>query len=401
VHGASVGQVQAGTRAAVNLGGVDVQEVARGDVLQRPGTLRPTAMVDVELALLPGARRLADGTRLRVHVASAEVLARVKLLGERALEAGARGLAQLRLESPAVAGRGDRLVLRSYSPAETIGGARVVDPLPPRRRAADADAVRRLSEAEGVSAAAEAFASEAGTAGIEASLLAARVTAPLPEVLAAVRSSAELLLLGAEPGTVLSREALGRLARRTTAALAAYHQRQPLKPGMPREELRARAFAGAAVPALDRVLADLQAAGEVRLLPDAVASARHEVRLSAGEEEARRTLVERAKGAALAGIEVGALAAAAGLDPVLLERVGRLLVAERVLDRVGDGLLVDREHLERLKREVRGRWPSGSRIEVAALKEMTGLSRKYVIPLLEYLDRERVTRRAGSDRVVL
>ncbi len=401
VHGEPVGQALAGTRTAVNLGGVDVQELARGDVLLRPGTLRRTAMLDVELTLLPGARPLADGTRVRVHLASAEVLARVRLLGEHALEPGTKGLAQLRLESPGVAGRGDRLVLRSYSPAETIGGARVVDPLPPRRRAADTNAVRRLSEAEGVLAAAEAFAQEAGEAGIEACVLAARVTAPLPELLEAVRSSAALVLLGAEPGTVLSREALDRLGRRTTAALAAYHQRQPLRPGMPREELRERVFAGAAASAFDRVLAELEAAGAVRLLPDAVAIARHEVRLSAAEEDARRLLVDTAKGAALAGIEVGALAASARQDPKALERVGRLLVAEHVLDRVGDGLLVHREHLERLKQDVRGRWPAGSRIEVAALKDMTGLSRKYVIPLLEYLDRERVTRRTGSDRVVL
>jgi selenocysteine-specific elongation factor len=100
-------------------------------------------------------------------------------------------------------------------------------------------------------------------------------------------------------------------------------------------------------------------------------------------------------------VEVPALAERSGRDPRLLERVVRVLLAERILDRVGTGLFVRRDHLDALKREVRARWPAGSRIEVGAFKDLTGLSRKYVIPLLEYLDRERVTRRAGNDRIVL
>jgi selenocysteine-specific elongation factor len=170
---------------------------------------------------------------------------------------------------------------------------------------------------------------------------------------------------------------------------------------MPREELRERVFAHAAAPAFERVLADLERAGRLRLLPDVVALARHEVRLSAGEEEARQLLVDSARSAALAGVELPALAASSRKDPKLLERVCRVLVSERVLARVGEGLLVHRDHLDRLKQDVRGRWPAGSKLEVAAFKDMTGLSRKYVIPLLEFLDRERVTRRAGNDRVVL
>ncbi len=401
VHGQAVEQAPAGTRTAVNLSGVELSDLARGEVLVRPGTLRRTAMLDVELTLLPGARRLADGTRVRVHIASAEVLARVRLLEARALEAGGSGLAQLRLEAPAVAGRGDRLVLRSYSPAETIGGARVVDPLPPRRRAADAAAVRRLCEAASLSAAAEELLSEAGEAGLEVPVLAARVTAPLPEVLEAAGASGKLVRLGPEGGVVVAVAALRRLAEQTKSTLAAFHAQHALRPGMPREELRERVFAHAAAPAFEWVLADLQAAGAVRLLPDVVAQAGHQVRLSAAEQEARRLLEGAALEAELSGVELGALATSTRQDPKALERVGRLLIAERVLDRVGDSLLVHRQHLDRLKQDVRARWPSGSRIEVAGFKELTGLSRKYVIPLLEYLDRERVTRRAGNDRIVL
>ena len=401
VHGEAVEQATAGTRTAVNLGGVEVEDVARGEVLVRPGTLRPTSMLDVDLTLLPAARRLVDGARLRVHVASAEALARVRLLEGAALEPGGRGIAQLRLESPVVAGRRDRIVLRAYSPAETIGGAVVVDPLPPRRRAGDAAAVRALRDASSPAAAAAAFVAEAGESGLDAGRLAARATLPLPALLEALRAAGPLVVLGAEPGVVIASAALAALAERAVAAVAAFHAQQPLRPGMPREELRERVFAHAAAPAFERVLGDLERAGRLRLLPDVVALARHEVKLSAGEEEARQLLVDSAQAAALAGVELPALAASSGKDPRLLERVCRVLVGERVLARVGEGLLVHREHLDRLKRDVRERWPSGSKLEVSAFKDMTGLSRKYVIPLLEFLDRERVTRRAGNDRIVL
>jgi selenocysteine-specific elongation factor len=200
---------------------------------------------------------------------------------------------------------------------------------------------------------------------------------------------------------VISREALWRLGEAALGSLTAFHHAQPLKAGMPREELRARAFARAGPPVFERVLADLSAAEKVKLSPDAVALARHEVRLSAGEGEARELVLEAAVAAGLSGVETPALAEQVRKDAKLLERVGRVLVAERRLDRVGEGLLVHRDHLEALKERVRERFAPGSKIEVSAFKELTGLSRKYVIPLLEYLDREKVTRRAGNDRTVL
>jgi len=222
----------------------------------------------------------------------------------------------------------------------------------------------------------------------------ARLAAALPE-------STAVVTLGQDPAVVVSRSALEGLGRAALEALSAFHREQPLKAGMPREELRTRVFREAPAIAFERVLGDLAGSGRVRLLPDLVAAAAHEVRLSAGEEEARRLLVDEAQAAGLAGVEVPALGARAGRDLVLLERVARVLVADRVLDRVGEGLLVHSDHLAALRRRVRERWPAGSRVDVPAFRELVPLSRKHVIPLLEYLDRERVTRRSGNERVVL
>jgi selenocysteine-specific elongation factor len=370
VHGEAVERAPAGTRTAVNLGGVEVDRLGRGDVLVSPGTLEPTSMLDVQMSLIPSARRLAHGARVRVHLASAEVLARVRLLGVEGLEGGGSALAQLRLETPAVAGRGDRLILRSYSPLDTIGGALVVDPRPPRRRAADRAAVERLARARAA--------------------LAPRL-GDVPGVVAA----------GAEPPVLVSRSALERLAEQTLATLKGHHDSKPLEPGIPREELRSRVFAATPPAVYERVLADLSRAGRVRLAPELVALSDHRVQLSASEEKVRQVLVEAARDAGLAGIEIRNVAEESGTETRLLERVARVLTREGVLDRLGSGLLVHGDHLMALKEQVREGWPPGSRLDVGAFKELTGLSRKYVIPLLEYLDRERVTRRSGNDRVTL
>ncbi len=400
VHGASVERAEAGTRTAVNLVGLEVRDLFRGDVLVRPGTLRPTPMIDVELTVLEGQRHLADGARVRVHLASAEVLARVRLIGDGRVEPGRSGLAQLRLERAAVAGRGDRLVLRAYSPPTTIGGARVLDPLPPKRRRGDREHLERLRDAPDPAAVVGALLAEAGPAGLEAPTLASRLTLPLARI-HALSAEPSLVALGQEPVRFVSRDALDDLAAAARRQLERFHREQPLRLAMPREELRRRAFGRAPGAAFDHVLASLAASGEVRVLPDAVALAAHTVSLSPVEEEARGRLLEAALGAGLAGVDLRGLPVEGRPDPRVLERVSRVLLGERVLDRVGESLLVHRDHLERLKSAVRGRWPSGTRLDVGHLKEMTGLTRKFVIPLLEYLDRERVTRRVGADRVVL
>ncbi len=401
VHGAAVARVEAGNRAAVNLVGVDVAEVARGDVLARPGTLRPTSIVDAELTLLSGERPLRDQARVRVHVASGEYLARVRIPGGSVVEPGATAFVQLRLERPAVAGRGDRLIVRSYSPAATIGGALVVDPLAPKKRRRDAPAAGSRGALGGADAgrAAVLLVEEAGTTGIDAPRLAARVTVPLETLLATLVKEGSVVVVGREPAWLLSRAAIDSLARSARDVLDRYHVEQPLKAAMPREELRRRVFAAAPVGAFDHVMTNMTRAGEVRISPDGVALARHAVRLTPAEEAARRALVDASRAAGLEGLDL-ARRPAGPVDPGVVERVSRVLVAEGTLVRVGEALVLG-EALDALKAEVRRRWPSGSRLDVGEFKELTRLSRKYVIPLLEYLDREKITRRSGADRVVM
>ncbi len=396
VHGEPVSRVEAGHRTAVNLAGIEVSQLARGDVLAQPGGFEATSMLDVMLSLLPGERPLEDQTRLRVHLKSAEVLARARILGAPRIDPGASGLAQLRLESRVVAGWGDRLILRSYSPAVTLGGALVLDPLPPKKRRAQPAVPPSLGESR--AAAAVRMVQEAGASGLPAPRLAMRLTMLVEELTRGLSQESGVVAVGREPVSYLSRHAIGSLTEATLAALASFHRNNPLKVALSREELRRRLFAHAPAGAFERVLETLAAAGKVRLGSDAVALAGTEVRLTPAEESARRALLARAKTAGLQGLDV--TTPPSDLDPGLAARVAELLAAEGALVRVGE-LLVDREPLLALKIAVRERWPPGSQLDVAGFKDLTGLSRKFVIPLLEYLDRERVTRRSGQSRLVL
>jgi len=398
VHGAPVARVMAGHRTAANLAGLDVHEMARGDVLAAPGALRVSSVLDVRVSLLAGAPPLEEQERVRVHAASAEALGRVRLLGQRQLAPGGEALAQLRLEQAIVAVRGDRLVLRSYSPAQTIGGAVVLDPLAPKRRAADRPALLRLAAAQDEAEAAESLVREAGPRGVESERLCARLGWSPGTLQHRLAARPGLVALG--PEAWIAREALTSLEARARLALQRFHAQHPLREAMPREELR-QAFAHAAPAAFERVVADLAAAGELRAAAESVSLARHAVRLSADEDAARKALAEAVRDAGLEGVVASELARSRGASPGLYDRVAHLLLAAGEARRVGEARLVASPRLAELVREVRDRWPPGSRLDVGAFKELVGLTRKYVIPLLEYLDRERVTRRSGNDRFVL
>jgi selenocysteine-specific elongation factor len=401
VHGAAVTDVAAGHRAAINLAGVEVADLSRGDVIVRPGTLRPTFILDAVLSLLGGEKPLRDQTRVRVHAGSAEVLARIQVSGARAVEAGSSQRVQIRLERPAVVGRGDRLVIRAYSPARTIGGAVVTDPLPPKRKRHAIASATPLEAGLPDLAAARHLVVAAGARGLDAAALAARVTTSAESLSAELAADPEISLVGGEPGTFVSRAALTALSTEALARLEAFHREHPLRARMPREELRAGTFRGAAAGVFEAVLAELLALSKVRVQPDGISIASHAVHLRPEEEKARAELLAAAEQAGLAGLPAGLLPASGeNRDPGVSARVARVMVADGTLRRVGDTLVL-RSLLDRLRDDVLARWPPGSRLDVGGFKELTGLTRKHVIPLLEHLDRERVTRRVGAERTVL
>jgi selenocysteine-specific elongation factor len=422
VHGEAAAVASAGQRAAVNLGGVEVGEMVRGDTLLTPGGLRGTRRIDALLDVLPGARPLRHGARLRVHQGTSEILGRVAVsqvivspsggpAGPAEIPPGGRAHVRIRLEAPAVVTRGDRFVARAYSPPVTIAGGVVLDPMPPRgatRGAAQLERFARLDPgAEGFgdpSVADRALAvlvDEGGLLGVPVDELTWRLgLGPADAEAAVARAEATGGLV--RVGEVLaSRARLDAVGSRLVAQLEAFHRREPLADGVPREELRERLFGRGRPLLFDHLVAELARRGIVNAR-DRLAMASHRVAVH-GEEAAVLARLERAFGeGGLTPPDPASLATLVHADRPMVDRLVQLLVRQRTLVRL-DTLLFHAAALERLKNEVRAlKTGAGTaKVDVAAFKERYGITRKFAIPLLEYLDRERVTRRAGDTRIVL
>jgi selenocysteine-specific elongation factor len=405
VHGAPSTRAGPGERVAANLAGVDVAHVRRGDTLAAPGTIEATRRLDASIEMLPDVRPLVHGTRVRVHQGTGDALARVVLAGRTAeIAPGRTAYARLRLESPLVLTRGDRLIVRSYSPVATIAGGLVLDPHPVRgaiRTEAGLERVRRLDPAVSDEATTvRAIVEERGALGASARLLVSRLGLAPAEAAARL---ADLCRAGAgvaAGGVVVEAGVVERLAARVAEAVDRHHLEQPLSDGLPREEVRGRLFQRSGLAVFETVLERL-AASRAIAGRDRLARPGRTVSLTADEARALAALERTMEEAGLEAVDLARAAAAAGVSAADGERLAGLLVRRGVLVRL-DTLIFHRDALARLVEDVRAARARGeTHVDVASFKARFGLSRKYAIPLLEFLDRERVTRRVGDRRLIL
>lgn len=325
---------------------------------------------------------------------------------------GAGAHVRLRFEAPVVLTRGDRFILRAYSPPATIAGGRVLDPDPPRvgiRTPAARARFERLDAAESRSNAAAAgdpavalMIEESGAAGLPPAALTSRAGVA-PEAVPSTIEGLQQAGLAEVAGDVLvAPGVIDGLKWRLVASIGDYHRAHPLEEGMPREEARERLFARAAPAVFARVIDELASAGAI-VARDRLTLAGHRLALSDDEARAREAIDRAFREAGLTPPDPAGLAAATGVPPAVVDRVIKLLVRQKVIVRL-DTLLFHEEALQRLKTDVAGlkqTTQGQARIDVGSFKERYGITRKFAIPLLEYLDRERVTRRIGDARVVI
>ena len=413
VHGKGAASASAGHRVALNLGGAEAGQVERGDTLSSPGALQPTRRIDALLDVLPEARPIRHGSRVRFHQGTTEVLGRVAVAARREagptseIGAGASGFARIRFERPAVLTRGDRFILRAYSPTITIGGGVTLDPHPARgaiRTSAGLARFEKLAAGMGASpdAAIEAFLEERQEGGLAMTALAARAGLTAEQTRAA---AARLVTRGRAlviEAHVIAREPVERLRTRLIAAVEAHHAAEPLSEGLSREEARERIFGRAAAPVFEHVVATLVQEGRMAGR-DRLSLAGRQVTLSEEEAHVHTALDRLYREAGLAPPDLASAASAAGMPLATAERMSRLMLKQKSLVKI-DTLLFHADVVAKLKDDVRALKAGGAatpKVDVGSFKEKYGISRKFAIPLLEYLDRERVTRRVGDARVVL
>jgi selenocysteine-specific elongation factor len=420
VHGRATPRAVAGQRTAINLGGVDAASIERGMTLAVAGRLRPTQIIDTEVEVLPGApRALRSRARVRVHLGAAEVLARVQVLEETGeIAVGARGFAQLRLESPVAALPDERFIIRSYSPQRTIAGGRVLDALATKHRGrARREAHARLAALTQADAPARVvlYVEAAGAEGLRRADLAARTGWRDETLDAATKEAIARGALVEAEGVYLGVKIFAGLIEAARALVEAHHKREPLQRGLARETLRERLFAHVAPEVFRAVLGGAESAGVLVSERDIVRAGTHTLALSDADANLRARLEEIYLAAALAAptideafarVTASATGAAGGKGSTRehARKILQLLLDSGTLVRVTNDLLLHRDALARLVetlREYGAQHEPERLIDVAAFKELANVSRKYAIPLLEYLDRARITRRAGDRRLIL
>ena len=406
VHGTRRDEAVSGQRTAVNVGGIDVGSVDRGHSLITPGSLTITRRLDARLDLLPSARPLKHGARVRFHQGTTELLGRVSVAATSSAEiaSGSSASVRIRLEREAAITRGDRFIVRAYSPPITIGGGVVLDPEPNRGPVRTAAAAERFAAlTDDVSRAVPQMIFDASGMGLSIDALTSRGGLPPAAALQFADRAATRGTLVRIGDRVFAAEVVRRLEAQLLAAVGDYHKNQPLADGIPREEARERVFARAHDSVFSFIVESLATRNQLTAR-DRLALPGHRLDLPPEEARAREAIERIYKAAGLKPPDASTVVSESGAPASMVDKLTALLIRQKRLQRV-DTLLFHAEVLQALKAEIQmlktAAAGGGATVDVAMFKERFGVTRKFAIPLLEWLDRERVTRRVGETRIVL
>jgi len=404
--GKHVDRATPGQRTAVNLAGIDHTALKRGMVLATPGKFRKTRRIDVRLELLPSARKLKQRSRVHFHAGTAETIIEVSLHGQRELEPGGSAFANFKLQDEVLVLPGDRFIVRQFSPVVTMGGGVVLDPLARRPMLRDVGRTAFLQTLEkGNHEEILAAMTERALLGLGQEELVARTAWTEKEITSALEKVSQTGMakpVSMEPLVLVSGKLFEEVGRKITEKVAKFQKENPLLPGIAREELRASLGKRVRPETFRAVLENLAAQKKLDVQGELVKRAGSEIALQPEELKAKGQIEAAFAAASLSVPSVKEVLAGLPVEAKRAEKLLQLLLREKNLVRVTAELIFHREALAHLKAQLSAYKESkGDRITVPVFKDLTGITRKYAIPLLEYLDRERVTRRAGDERVIL
>lgn len=408
VHGQDEEMVEAGKRTAINIQGLDTEMVRRGDMLASPGTLQPSYLFDADFLYLSGnSKPLKNRSRVRLHIGTAEIMARIVLLDHEELAPGEQADVQILLEEPCGAWPGDHYVVRSYSPVWTIGGGVVLGASPPKRRRGREEnrqvfALYRRGTAEDI---ALLHLREAGVAGLTSEELAVKVGQfgkRFRKLLEGPVSSRRIVVVDSERQRMVAAAVFDRVCGALLEILAVFHRENPMRTGLSREELRSRLHSGLDQRFFQLVLNVLTKQERIAVEESVVRLAEHRVSLQA---DARSLRGEMEKFYADAGLIPPTLREmqeqfGAGHSPALIREVLDMLVREQALVKISEDLYFHAPVLAGLQERLVEFIRREGEIDAPRFKNLTGLTRKFSIPLLEYFDRIKLTIRVGDKRLL-
>ncbi len=404
VHNREVNEVRAGLRTAINFQGLEKTAILRGDILAAKDSLMPTYMVDVILKLLESApRKLKNRAKVRFHTGTSEIISTVVLLGRDKLTPGETCFAQIRLDQPTAVLRHDRYVLRSYSPVRTIGGGEILNALPGKKKQFSDIALSELKllHAGELDEVIELFVSLGRFRGVEEGelpFLTNTSKKKLDEVLKALKAQLRITLYDKEKGLLIHSDFLKKAKNEILENITQYHKDFPLKTGLPKEELRSRTT-GAKNPKLFSYLIDRLTKDDTIVQEKEIVRLKdHRVMLAHDQQKTRKNLEDTYL--------------KSGLQPPYFKdltntlpgntgkEILEVMVKEGILLKVKEDLYFHRKAIHELEERLIYFLKEHGTIDTPQFKEMTGTSRKYTIPLIEYFDKIQLTVRVGDSRVL-
>jgi len=400
VHGNMAEQAIAGQRTALNLAGIQMEELARGMALAAPGVFEPTQRLDVQISLLKEARPLKNRARVHFHAFTSETIAEVALYGVTELKPGGTAFAQLRSVEPLLLLPGDRGILRQFSPVVTIGGAVILDAFPLSRQKQEVrqSFLQTLSSGNRQ----DALLARIARRGHEGLSLATAIKetglkqSVLQPLIASLAQQKQIVQMGE---FLLASEAVQQTREKLIATLETFHKANPLVGGISKEELREKLDLHQTV--MENLLAQLIRDKKTEVAGEQVRLAGRGVELKDEEAKAKQQ-IERAF--AVAGLKVPLMKEVLDklpVDKARAQKLVTLLLRDRVLVKLADDLVFHQSALENLRQLMAAQKTKAPKIDVATFKDLLGVTRKYAIPLLEYLDQQRITRRVGDERIIL
>ncbi|NCC24887.1 MAG: selenocysteine-specific translation elongation factor [Deltaproteobacteria bacterium] len=404
-HGEASERVTAGQRTAVNLYGLEVQDLERGDILAAPGSLFPSPVWDLELDYLASAgRSLKNRTQIHFHHGTREVLARIYLLDRDILEPGDRVVCQVRFEEPLTGVFGDRCIVRSFSPLQTIGGARIINPLgrKVKRFSKGVENLKKLAELHGpeLVAAQLELSGPQGLTFAQLRIMTDMESKELERTLQQMGGRQEAFLFDRDQRKYVAGTVVRDLGQGLVDYLAGYHRRQPMRQGLGRGELES-AWAKGLDQKLVHFLIERQARDEAVVVEqDLIRLPDHRVSLASDVAKARQSILDAFSAGGLTPPTLKVVLADLSLTPKEAGPILRVLQEAGELIKINEDLYFTATAIEGLVQTIRDFFADHEAMEPSDFKDLTGLSRKFAIPLLEYLDKSRITMRVGDRRML-
>jgi len=404
VHNMGVDAAVSGMRTAINFQGLEKAAIERGDVLSSPHALKTSFMVDVNLHYLKSNRKpVKNRTRIRFHTGTSEVLGNLILLDSEELAPGDTTAAQLRLDAPVTVVRDDRFVIRSYSPVRTIGGGSVLNPIPPKHKRFKPEifsGIQKLSEIP-PEAVLTYHAEAAGYQGIGFSDLRIMTNISdkkLEGFIQRLLSDKVLLTIDREQRIFIHKTGFEHLVSEAAGLLETFHRNNPLKPGMSKEELKSRLPPQISPKLFALMLQQMIKAGQAVQEENMVRLASHTVSLGQDQTDVRRKILNTYRESGLTPPYFKEFCKTEGLDEAKSKQVLHVLIDEGLIVRIKEDLYFHQEAIETIRKKLVAFLTDHGEITTPQFKDMTGASRKYVIPIIEYFDARHVTIRVGDIR---